>query len=78
MDFLQSVKVREVCYKTTNYWNKDCEKSIRWNDEKLAINWPLNKINKNKPLLSTKDKKLQVLKSLINTSIKVKKCIKIL
>ena len=54
--FLTISESAEVCYKTTNYWNKDCEKSIRWNDEKLAINWPLNKINKNKPLLSTKDK----------------------
>ena len=54
--FLTISKSAEVCYKTTNYWNKDCEKSIRWNDEKLAINWPLNKINKNQPLLSTKDK----------------------
>ena len=54
--FLTISESAEVCYKTTNYWNKDCEKSIRWNDEKLAINWPLNKINKNKPLLSRKDK----------------------
>ncbi|VVQ25999.1 dTDP-4-dehydrorhamnose 3,5-epimerase [Pseudomonas fluorescens] len=27
-------------YKTTDYYAKDCEASIRWNDATLAIQWP--------------------------------------
>lgn len=53
--FLTISKYAEVLYKTTNYWNKDCEKSIRWDDETLSINWPLNKIKGGLPLLSNKD-----------------------
>ncbi len=53
--FLTISKYAEVLYKTTNYWNKDCEKSIRWDDETLSINWPLNKIRGGLPLLSNKD-----------------------
>ena len=53
--FLTISNYAEVLYKTTNYWNKDCEKSIRWNDETLSINWPLNKIKGEYPLLSRKD-----------------------
>ena len=53
--FLTISNYAEVLYKTTNYWNKDCEKSIRWDDETLSINWPLNKIKGEYPLLSNKD-----------------------
>ena len=27
-------------YKTTDYYSKECEKSIRWNDQELSIEWP--------------------------------------
>ena len=53
--FLSLSDYAEVLYKTTNYWDKDSEKSINWNDESLAINWPLREIKKNLPLLSKKD-----------------------
>ncbi len=53
--FLTISNIAEVLYKTTDYWNKDCEKSIRWNDKILDINWPLNKLNKKSPILSKKD-----------------------
>ena len=53
--FLTISNFAEVLYKTTNYWHKEFEKSIRWDDETLAINWPLNKINREFPLLSKKD-----------------------
>ncbi len=29
----------DVLYKTTDYWNKDCERSIRWNDPRINIEW---------------------------------------
>lgn len=28
-------------YKTTDYYAKDCEAALRWNDPDLAIKWPL-------------------------------------
>jgi dTDP-4-dehydrorhamnose 3,5-epimerase len=30
----------EVLYKTTDFWNRDAERSIRWDDPALAIEWP--------------------------------------
>lgn len=38
--FFASSEFVEVIYKVTNYWNKDCERSIRWDDEMLNIHWP--------------------------------------
>ena len=42
----------EVLYKTTDFWNRDCERAIRWNDPQMAIAWPLSV---QAPLLSDKD-----------------------
>jgi len=39
-------------YKTTNYYNKESEGCIKWNDPKLNIDWG-NHINK--PIVSNKD-----------------------
>ena len=43
----------QFLYKATNYYNKESEGSILWNDPKLAIRWPIleGEIN-----LSEKDK----------------------
>lgn len=30
----------QFLYKTTDYYAKDCEKAIRWNDPVLGIRWP--------------------------------------
>ena len=54
--FLTMSDFAEVLYKTTDYWSKDCEKSIKWDDKTLAINWPLNILNMKFPILSKKDK----------------------
>lgn len=41
----------EVLYKTTEYYAKDTERSIRWDDPELAIAWPGGLL----PLLADKD-----------------------
>ena len=53
--FLTLSKRAEVLYKATNFWNKDLERTINWNDKELAIEWPIKSINFNYPLLSGKD-----------------------
>jgi len=40
-----------VYYKCTNYRDKNSETTIKWNDKKLDIRWPIKK-----PILSKKDK----------------------
>ncbi|MBQ8542997.1 MAG: dTDP-4-dehydrorhamnose 3,5-epimerase [Bacteroidaceae bacterium] len=40
-------------YKCDNFYNKESEGSVAWNDESLAIDW---KIDMNKVILSEKDK----------------------
>ncbi|MDJ0717348.1 MAG: dTDP-4-dehydrorhamnose 3,5-epimerase [Prochloraceae cyanobacterium] len=49
--FLVVSEVAEVLYKTTDYYAKEHERSILWNDPDLAIDWP----NKAEPILSAKD-----------------------
>ena len=39
------------CYKVTDYWFAQHERSIAWNDPRLGIDWPLRE----PPLLSHKD-----------------------
>ena len=43
----------EFLYKTTDYYAKEHERAIAWNDPDLAIDWHLNGIE---PTLSAKDK----------------------
>ena len=31
----------EILYKTNNFYSKECERAIIWNDEQLKIEWPL-------------------------------------
>jgi len=50
--FLTLSKSAEFLYKTTNYYSKECERCIIWNDPKIKIDWPLI----TNPLLSEKDK----------------------
>jgi len=44
--------VSEVVYKVDNYFNKDYDSGIIWNDKDLHISWPVEE-----PILSEKDKK---------------------
>ena len=43
----------QVLYKATDYYNPEYERSIRWDDPSIGIDWP--KLNTS-PLLSTKDR----------------------
>ena len=53
--FLTLSDIAEVQYKTTEYWFKEYEKTIIWNDPNLKIGWPIDKLDGMKPKLSTKD-----------------------
>lgn len=44
----------QFLYKTTNYYNKESEGAIMWNDPTIAIEWPLHSISD--VLVSEKDK----------------------
>src|SRR5690554_3052171 len=50
--FLATSDACELLYKTTDYWSPAHERCIRWNDETLAIEWPLT----DAPVLSAKDR----------------------
>ena len=53
--FLTISEYAEVVYKTDNFWFKDLERTILWNDPFIGIEWPLHKANIKFPLLSNKD-----------------------
>jgi dTDP-4-dehydrorhamnose 3,5-epimerase len=53
--FLTMSRIAEVAYKTTNFWKKNLEKCIKWNDKILGIKWPINDINLKYPQISIKD-----------------------
>lgn len=42
----------EVIYKVTNYYSKECDGNVLWNDRDLGINWGLDERT---PILSEKD-----------------------
>ena len=45
--FLAITDSVQVSYKTTEYWNKESEITILWNDPNLSIDWPISKFNIN-------------------------------
>lgn len=55
--FLTLSNHAEVLYKTTDFWNRECERAIRWDDPQLEISWfECNKSEANdQPVLSDKD-----------------------
>jgi dTDP-4-dehydrorhamnose 3,5-epimerase len=50
--FLALTDGAELLYKTTEYYAPDCDRSIRWDDPELSVDWPLG----GPPQLSDKDR----------------------
>ena len=65
--FLTLSDVAEVQYKARGFWNKDCERAIRWDDPNLAIAWPLDRLIGTSVHLSNKDAEAGSLQAAINT-----------
>jgi dTDP-4-dehydrorhamnose 3,5-epimerase len=53
--FLTLSDSAEVLYKASGFWNRSCERSLRWDDPTLAIAWPLEDLHGAEPLLADKD-----------------------
>ncbi len=51
--FLTMSESAEVVYKVTDSWDKKAERSIKWNDKDLGIDWPLSE--EIQPIVSDKD-----------------------
>ena len=49
--FVALTDFAEVCYKTNEFWHKEYEGSVRWDDKTINIVWPLDEV----PCLSEKD-----------------------
>ncbi len=52
--FVTLSEVAEFLYKTTNYYNVVSDRGIQWDDEQLAVIWPIENL---KIILSDKDKR---------------------
>lgn len=53
--FLALSAFAEVQYKASNFWNRECERSLRWDDPDLQICWPIERAGVQKPLVAPKD-----------------------
>ena len=56
----------EITYKMTSIWSKKDERSIKWDDPNLLIDWPLQK---NYPLLSKKDNEAKTLDRILDDDL---------
>ena len=59
--FLTISETAEIEYKVTEYWSKDHERTISWDDNKIDIDWPIQNMN---IILSNKDKKASFIDTL--------------
>ena len=58
-DFCALSDSADVSYKVTDYWSKDVDAGIRWNDPELKIPWPVSAAE---ALVTPKDAALPLLK----------------
>lgn len=59
--FLTISEKAEVVYKCTNFWDKNSERSIKWNDPSINIEWPGTILKNNEILISPKDSQAPLL-----------------
>ena len=59
--FLTISEKAEVVYKTTNFWDKNSERSIKWDDPSINIEWPEIILKNNEILISAKDSQAPLL-----------------
>ena len=62
--FITLTRRAEINYKTTQFWNKESERTIVWNDISLNINWKLKELKIKTPIVSEKDSQGKSLKYL--------------
>ena len=65
--FLTLEKNTVVQYKVTDYWSKNHERCLIWDDKKIGISWPLEKLNFQKPKLSQKDLNAKNIQEILNS-----------
>ena len=53
--FLVLSETAEVLYKVTDFYDPASERTVRWNDPELGINWPIAAAGAETPELSEKD-----------------------
>jgi dTDP-4-dehydrorhamnose 3,5-epimerase len=63
--FLTLSETADVLYKASGFWNRDCERSLLWNDPELAIRWPLDALEGREVLLADKDAEAPTLEKAI-------------
>ncbi|MGK7943343.1 MAG: dTDP-4-dehydrorhamnose 3,5-epimerase [Microcystaceae cyanobacterium] len=51
--FIVLSETADFLYKTTNYYAPEFDRTLRWDDPKIAIDWPISET----PILSVKDQK---------------------
>jgi len=56
--FCALTDVADMAYKVTDYWTKEVDRGIRWNDPALGIKWP---ISASEALVTPKDAELPLL-----------------
>ena len=56
----------EITYKMTSKWSKKDERSIKWDDPNLLIDWPLQK---DSPFLSKKDNEAKTLDQILDNDL---------
>lgn len=72
--FLSLMEDTHFLYKTTDYYDKECERSIRWNDPDIAIDWP----EKENLILNSKDQTAPFLKQAQTISLPLLKSNKLI
>ena len=67
--FLTISEKAEVVYKTTNFYDKNSERSIKWDDPSINIEWPEIILKNNKILISPKDSQAPLLSELTSKDL---------